>query len=163
MIQLTKMIKIPYGESDFKTVMSGGFFYQDRTHFIETLERWPSKYIVFLRPRRFGKSLLVSLLQHYYGLEHKAAFQSLFESLHIGKHPTPLANTYMVLRFEFSRIDTATYESTYNGFLANVISGARGFLGAYKSFFSLEQQRTIGKGGIMSSKNCILSTLPPFV
>jgi len=137
------MIKIPYGESDFKTLIAGKYFYQDRTQFIEKLEQWNSKYPVFLRPRRFGKSLFISTLHHYYGLEHKDAFQSLFGQLYIGEKPTPLANQHLVLRFEFSRIDTATHESTYQGFLTNVISGARTFLGAYKAFFSAEDKQTI--------------------
>jgi hypothetical protein len=137
------MIKIPYGESDFKGMMEGGYFYQDRTEFIEELEKWNSKFPVFLRPRRFGKSLFISTLHHYYGLEHKDDFQKLFGTLYIGQHPTASANNYMVLRFEFSRIDTATHESTYQGFLTNVISGARTFLGAYREFFTLEQQAII--------------------
>ena len=140
------MIKIPYGESDFKKLILEHYFYQDRTHFIEELEKWNSNYPVFLRPRRFGKSLFISTLHHYYGLEHKDDFQSLFGHLYIGQHPTETANTYLVLRFEFSRIDTATHESTYHGFLTNVISGARTFLGAYGEFFTSAQQTIIENG-----------------
>ncbi len=137
------MIKIQYAESDFRGVMEEGYFYQDRTEFIEKLEKWKSKFPVFLRPRRFGKSLFIMTLHHYYGLEHKEIFQRLFGSLYIGQHPTDKANSYMVLSFEFSRIDTATHESTYKGFLVNVIDGVRGFLGAYNSFFSEEDTRII--------------------
>ena len=140
------MIKIPYGESDFHKLRTEKYFYQDRTDFIEKLEKWYSNYPVFLRPRRFGKSLFISTLHYYYGLEHKEAFQNLFGALYIGQHPTEYANSYLVLRFEFSRIDTATHESTYQGFLANVLSGARTFLGAYSSFFTLEQQAIIENG-----------------
>ena len=137
------MIKIPYGESDFHKLMTENFFYQDRTEFIEKLEKWNSNFPVFLRPRRFGKSLFISTLHHYYGLEHKDEFQKLFGHLYIGQHPTASANNYMVLRFEFSRIDTATHESTYQGFLTNVTEGARTFLGAYHAFFNDEDKRTI--------------------
>jgi Predicted AAA-ATPase/PD-(D/E)XK nuclease superfamily len=137
------MIKIPYGQSDFRGMIEDDYFYQDRTEFIEKLEKWSSKYPVFLRPRRFGKSLFISTLHHYYGLEHKNDFQKLFGKLYIGQHPTDSANNYMVLKFEFSRIDTATHESTYEGFLKNVISGARTFLGAYNEFFTSEQQAII--------------------
>lgn len=137
------MIKIPYGESDFKGVMEGGYFYQDRSEFIEKLERWSSKYPVFLRPRRFGKSLFVSMLQHYYGLEFKGEFQQLFGGLYIGQNPTPLANSYMVLRLEFSRIDTATRESTYKGFFENVCYGADMFLAAYAQYFSAEDSKIV--------------------
>jgi hypothetical protein len=137
------MIKIPYGQSDFRGMIEADYFYQDRTEFIEKLEKWNSNFPVFLRPRRFGKSLFISTLHHYYGLEHKDDFQKLFGNLYIGQHPTDSANNYLVLRFEFSRIDTATHESTYQGFLTNVLLGARTFLGAYQSFFSDEDKRTI--------------------
>ncbi|MDX2071806.1 MAG: AAA family ATPase [Haliscomenobacter sp.] len=137
------MINIPYGLSDFKSLRLENYFYQDRTLFIEQLEKWNSKYPVFLRPRRFGKSLFISTLHHYYGLEHKDLFLNLFGDLHIGQQPTALANTYLVLRFEFSRIDTTTHESTYQGFLKNVIEGTRTFLGAYHEFFNAEDTRTI--------------------
>jgi Predicted AAA-ATPase/PD-(D/E)XK nuclease superfamily len=137
------MIKIPYGESDFKGMMDRDFFYQDRTHFIEKLEKWNSNFPVFLRPRRFGKSLFISMLHHYYGLEHKKDFDNLFSKLYIGKNPTALANNYMVLRFEFSRIDTATHESTYKGFFVNTFSSVNIFLGAYSAFFTSEEQKFI--------------------
>ncbi|MDZ7879490.1 MAG: AAA family ATPase [Saprospiraceae bacterium] len=137
------MLKIPYGESDFRGMIERDYFYQDRTHYIEHLENWYSKFPVFLRPRRFGKSLFISTLHHYYGLEHKDNFQNIFAKLYIGQHPTPLANSYMVLSFEFSRIDTATHESTYRGFLHNVREGAHLFLGAYRHLFTPEQHTEI--------------------
>ena len=137
------MIKIPYGESDFHKMRVNQYFYQDRTMFIETLEKWHSNYPIFLRPRRFGKSLFISTLAYYYGLEHKDKFETLFGKLYIGQHPTETANTYMVLRFEFSRINTSTYESTYQGFLTNTIDGVRTFLGTYNSLFGDEEKRTI--------------------
>jgi hypothetical protein len=137
------MIKIHYGESDFKTILEGAYFYQDRTSFIEKLEQWNSKYHVFLRPRRFGKSLFISTLHHYYGLEHRNEFQQLFGNLYIGKNPTKEANQYLVLSFEFSRIDTVTHESTCQGFLTNTLLGARSFLSGYRDFFTEKDQEII--------------------
>ncbi|MDX2072450.1 MAG: AAA family ATPase [Haliscomenobacter sp.] len=137
------MLKIPYGESDFTKLRVEDYFYQDRTHFIEKLEQWNSNYPVFLRPRRFGKSLFISMLHHYYGLEFQADFQTLFGGLYIGEHPSPHANSYFVLSFEFSRIDTSSQESTYTGFLRNVVSGARRFFGAYSSYYTEEQKKSI--------------------
>jgi hypothetical protein len=128
------MIKIPYGLSDFETLRRGDFFYQDRTQFIETLEKWNSRFPIFLRPRRFGKSLFVSTLHYYYGVEYRDKFHNLFDGLYIGQHPTALANSYFVLRFEFSGIDTATYESTYKGFRTNVLIGVLDFMRTYKIF-----------------------------
>ena len=137
------MIKILYGESDLQKLRIGDYFYQDRTSFIETLEKWSSNYPVFLRPRRFGKSLFISVLHHYYGLEYKKDFKKIFGNLYIGQQPTELANSYMVLSLEFSGIDTSTHERTYKGFLLNVITSVRPFLGVYRQFFSDEDKRTI--------------------
>jgi hypothetical protein len=137
------MIKVPYGISDFKGLIEEKYFYQDRTFFIEQLEKWPSKFQVFFRPRRFGKSLFVSTLHHYYGLEYKHDFKPLFGNLYIGQSPTPHVNSYLVLRFEFSRIDTSSHESTYQGFLTNVSTGINDFLGAYSDFFSKEDKQAI--------------------
>jgi hypothetical protein len=78
------VIKIPYGESDFEKWRVENYFYQDRTRFIEHLEKWHSKYPVFLRPRRFGKSLFISTLHHYYGVAYADQFQTLFGHLYIG-------------------------------------------------------------------------------
>ncbi len=139
------MIKIPYGISDFETLRVEEFFYQDRTNLIPELEKWSSKYPVFLRPRRFGKSLWISVLHHYYGVEHRDKFQKLFGDLYIGQHPTASANSYMVLSFEFSRIDTATHESTYRGFLKNTIDGLSLFMSTYKMYFTDEQRQNIEK------------------
>jgi Predicted AAA-ATPase/PD-(D/E)XK nuclease superfamily len=149
-------MKIPYGISDFKSLIEADYFYQDRTQFIEKLETWDSNFPVFLRPRRFGKSLFISMLQYYYGVEHKNDFNTLFGKYYIGKKPTIHANSYMILRFEFSRIDTATHESTYQGFLSNTIDGVRNFLGEYGSFFLDEDKHNILSKG---SPEAVVKTL----
>ena len=98
-------MKVPYGESNFKTVVTQGFTYIDKTAYIERLER-ASKYQILLRPRRFGKSLFLSMLWHYYDVAYQADFADLFGTLYIGKNPTLLHNTYQVLFLDFSGIDT---------------------------------------------------------
>jgi hypothetical protein len=128
------MLKIPYGESDFTKVIRNGYFYQDRTSFIRELETAPA-FQFYLRPRRFGKSLFVSALEHYYALEYKADFKDLFGRLDIGKNPTPLANQYMVLSFEFTGIQTNTPANTMEGFLGSVRDSVDVFLTQYKDIF----------------------------
>ena len=137
------MIRIAYGESSFRKVIEGGFFYQDRTQYIQKLENADTQYIFYLRPRRFGKSLFVSMLRHYYDIKHKPDFDKLFGQLAIGKKPTPLANQYLVLSFEFSRIPTNTEENTFKGFLRNTRSGVGAFLTRYSQFFPKEIHSTI--------------------
>jgi hypothetical protein len=136
------MLKLPYGESNFTTVIEGGYFYQDRTAYIRELEASP-KFIYYLRPRRFGKSLFVSMLEHYYGLEHQAEFNQLFGALDIGKNPTPLANKYMILRFEFSGIQTNTPENTLSDFLGTVRDSVSIFLTQYQHIFPPEIHQSI--------------------
>ena len=96
-------MQFPYGISDFKEIISKGYFYCDRTDKIPMLEA--SKSILFLRPRRFGKSLLLSMLANYYDVAKADSFQKLFGNLLIGNNPTELHNKYFILKWDFSRID----------------------------------------------------------
>jgi Predicted AAA-ATPase/PD-(D/E)XK nuclease superfamily len=137
------MIKIAYGESNFKSLIEDGCFYQDRTHYIPVLESWGQKRFIYLRPRRFGKSLLLSVLQYYYGLQYKGLFDTLFGKTYIGTNPTPKAHSYMMLRFDFSGINTDTEQETYDGFLSNVKKGVAAFLTHYDAFFTKEQVKVI--------------------
>ena len=120
-------MKLPYGISNFARLIEDGYHYVDKTGYIEQLENEPAPYLFFLRPRRFGKSLFISMLSYYYGLEHQERFDSLFGKFYIGTNPTPRANTYAVLKFEFSRIDTSTPEHTQKSFLQNVLAGVSEF------------------------------------
>lgn len=96
-------MRFPYGISDFKKIITQDFFYCDRTGNIPLLER--GEYLLFIRPRRFGKSLLLSTLFNYYDLASADQFETLFGHLEIGKNPTPLHNQYYVLQWDFSCID----------------------------------------------------------
>ena len=93
----------PYGISDFATLIREGYFYQDRSDRIALLER-TGRQLVFIRPRRFGKSLLLSMLDHYYDIHRADQFAELFGHLAIGQNPTPLHNQYLILRWDFSLI-----------------------------------------------------------
>ncbi len=98
-------MKIPYGVSNFKAVITGGYCYIDKTDYIARLEA-SGKHQILLRPRRFGKSLFLSMLEHYYDVAYQAEFDTLFGKLHIGQHPTPLRNHYQVLFMDFSGFAT---------------------------------------------------------
>lgn len=99
------MITIPYAVADFVDLRERGFYYVDKTMFIPRLENYNAP--VFLRPRRFGKSLLVSTLACYYDRTMAARFDELFGGTWIGSHPTPECNKYMVLRYDFSKMVVA--------------------------------------------------------
>src|SRR5262245_29503378 len=98
-------MKIPYGTCNFEQIRTEGFFYADKTRFIPALEDY-YRHVVFLRPRRFGKSTFVSMLEHYYDLAKKDQFEKLFRGLAIHEHPTAEQGRYLVLSFDFSGIAT---------------------------------------------------------
>ena len=128
------MKKIIYGESNFKKVkIDNNYIYIDKTPYIEKLENLNESFLIFLRPRRFGKSLFLSTLQYYYDENSAHEFDDIFQETYIKKSPTPLKNSFRILFFEFSginvdegidkiyerftfktRISIATYFQNYN-------------------------------------------------
>lgn len=134
------MLKIPYGTSNFEEMVLGRHYYVDKTEYIEKLEALTERYIIYIRPRRFGKSLFVSMLHHYYGIEHQDNFEAYFGQYYIGQHPTSEANNYLVLKFDFSRIGTKSPEKTYKDFTRNVRSGVSRFLVSYRNILQLEDE-----------------------
>jgi hypothetical protein len=150
------MLKIPYGKSDYRTMIENGYFYQDRTSYFHVLEDWGPTYLLYLRPRRFGKSLWISTLQYYYGLQFKDDFEALFGNTFVGKNPTPKANEYLVLRFDFSGINTDTTQGVFEGFLRHVLNGVEFFLETYKEYFSKEETQVILS---QNAPNNVLSSL----
>ncbi len=97
------MIQFPYGIADFRRIRREGMVYVDRTAYIRDLEDLGS-ILAFLRPRRFGKSLWLQTLATYYDLRYGDDFDEIFGGLAIGHAPTPLANRYFVLQWNFSLI-----------------------------------------------------------
>src|SRR5205085_6325842 len=118
-----RLMKIPYGISDFGTIRGEGFFYADKTPYLPVLEAG-YRHIVFLRPRRFGKSTLVSMLEHYYDLGKRDRFDALFGGLWVHAHPTEERNAYLVLILDFSCVATDRgQEALLRTFLAAVRDG----------------------------------------
>jgi hypothetical protein len=96
-------MKFPYGLSNFYEIITEDYFYVDRTGHIPLVETI-GKHLLFLRPRRFGKSLWLSTLENYYDVAKAAEFERLFGHLAIGQNPTPLHNHYLIMRWDFSLI-----------------------------------------------------------
>ena len=84
--------QLPLGIADFERMRRQGYYYVDKTMYIPKLE-FASSYLFFVRPRRFGKSLLLSMLRAYYDINMADRFQEYFGDLWIGRHPTPLRNS----------------------------------------------------------------------
>ncbi len=105
--------KIPYGKSEFKDVKLGNYYYIDKTKYIPILETLPD-YLFFIRPRRFGKSLFISMLHYYYDENYKHEFDKIFKDTWILKNKTQGANSYKILRFNFSDVDSNNYVESFN-------------------------------------------------
>jgi len=106
------MKKIPYGLSDFIRIKEENQYFVDKTSFIPKLED-TGNYLMFLRPRRFGKSLFLAILDAYYGLEYKEKFDTLFGDTFIGKNKTLEANSYYSLKFDFSSVSLEDVEYSF--------------------------------------------------
>jgi len=129
-------MKIPYGRSDFEAIRRRGLFYVDKTPFLPLLEcdEEGYAYLLFLRPRRFGKSTLLSMMEHYYDAGRADQFDELFEGLWIAEHPTPERSRYLVLSLDFSQVSaSADPETLRHSFLSAVRSRARDFLITYRA------------------------------
>ena len=100
---MNEIKQVPYGISDFVSVRERNLYYVDKTMYLPILEEQPSN-LFFIRPRRFGKSLFISMMQAYYDKAKAGRFDELFGNLWIGTHPTPLKSRYQVLYLDFSRI-----------------------------------------------------------
>ena len=123
-------MKIPYGLSNFKDLITEGYLYIDKTDYIETLEE-QGKFNILLRPRRFGKSLFLSSLRYYYDIGCKDDFAAIFRGLYIGKQPTPAKNSYQMLMMDFSGIVVDNAKSIRRGFTLEVKTKLADFLRRY--------------------------------
>ena len=125
------MKKLPYGISNYEELIEDNYYYVDKTPYIEKLENLAEKRIMFLRPRKFGKTLFTSMIENYYDLKKADKFEELYKDTYIGKHPTKLKNRYHILRFNFSGIDTENVETTIKGFKSKVSASIKVFVEKY--------------------------------
>ena len=125
------MKKLPYGISNYQELIEDNYYYVDKTKYIEKLENLAEKRIMFLRPRKFGKTLFTSVLENYYDVKKADKFDELYKDTYIGKNPTNLKNSYHILRFNFSGIDTTNTETTIKGFKREVASSIKVFVEKY--------------------------------
>lgn len=95
--------RIPYGMQNFEDIRERDCYYVDKTSFIEDIEE-SNMYFFYIRPRRFGKSLTLSMLENYYDINKAAQFQEIFGGLYIGENPTPEHNTYLVIHLNFAEV-----------------------------------------------------------
>ena len=134
---------VPYGVADFATVIEQNLYYVDKTMFIPELEKQPRN-LFFIHPRRFGKSIFLSMLYSYYDCTQSHKFQSLFGNLWIGQHPTPLQGKYQVLFLDFSQItgNIDKLETKFNSYLSINLDA---FVRQYSEYYQAEMEEILAQ------------------
>ena len=147
----------PYGVSDFANLRKRDGYYVDRTMCIPALEELP--YQLFLRPRRFGKSLLVNILEYYYDVKGADRFDTLFAGTWIHEHPTALRSEYMILHFDFSVVEGKSLSQLQQDFEAKCKVALDAFVERYKECLpsllpaEVKSQPTYGLGMEVLKRN----------
>ncbi len=123
-----------YGSANYEELVRENRYFVDKTIYIEKLEQ--IKNPVFLRPRKFGKSLWCRILECYYNINQKDDFERLFGQTYIGQHPTPYRNSYFVLPFNFSTIDpSGTIQDIEHGFNVHCYGRMDTLIGQNEAWF----------------------------
>ena len=129
------MKRIPYGISNFEVLREEEYLYIDKTSYIELLDRY-APYQFFIRPRRFGKSLFLSMLDNYYDINKEDKFDNLFGDLYIGKNPTKNKNKFLVWKISFAGIDASGGEEELrNSFNEKIALSLDRFISHYSKLF----------------------------
>ena len=146
--------RLPYGINDFEAVIEQNQYYVDKTMYLPLLENQPSS-IIFIRPRRFGKSIFLSMLHAYYDCSKKKKFQTLFGDLWVGKHPTPLQGRYQVLHLDFSYVGGSIdkLEENFDMYLRVKLDG---FMRIYQEFYLTDFKEKFFKTDSATEKLALL-------
>ena len=143
MIEEHELKDIPYGVADFKDFSESNLYYVDKTRFIRNIEK-KGKFLFFIRPRRFGKSLFLSMLEYYYDIHRKDQFDLLFNGADIHQNPTKEKNNYLVLKFNFSAVE-AKKDSIERAFFCNVRDSSCVFVDKYSGLLGIDSNEVKNK------------------
>ena len=135
-------IKIPYGISDYKRIREENYIYIDKTQYIKKLENYPMT--IYVRPRRFGKSLFTSMISYYYDLKETENFEKLYKGLYIYDNPTEKKNAYYILKFNFSGMnisDNKTAQEIEQSFNDKVYISCREFIERYNLDIQINENK----------------------
>ena len=148
------MKRLPYGINDFEAVIEQNQYYVDKTMYLPLLENQPSN-IFFIRPRRFGKSIFLSMLHAYYDCSKKEKFQTLFGDLWVGKHPTPLQGKFQILHLDFSYVGGSIdkLEENFDMYLRVKLDG---FMRIYQEFYLTDFKEKFFKTDSATEKLALL-------
>ena len=130
-----ELLSTPYGEVAYESFRELGFAFADKSAFIRELERKNTpRYPVLLRPRRFGKSTFVQMLKCFYDISYKDRYEEIFYGKDIYKKNLPSHNTYHVINFDFSMVNTQSNTAMLNSFFSAVANGIDDFMIRYPDF-----------------------------
>jgi len=149
---MTKRKRIPYALTNFERIRTENYLYVDKTSFIALIEDEDAQYHFLIRPRKFGKTLFLSVLEHYYDVRFKDRFAEFFGDLYIGQNPTPKANSYFVMNFDFSGLDTSNVERFEVSFTETIRNNMEMFFSLHRKVFKnsgdlikqLSERNTVG-------------------
>ena len=146
--------EVPYGISDFCRVRRDDMYYVDKTMYLPKLEKEASN-LFFIRPRRFGKSIFLSMLHAYYDIRQKDNFDMLFGNLWIGQHPTPLRNRFQVLHLDFSQVGGTIdrLEEKFDSYLRVQLDA---FMEAYRGYYDDETATLVKDAKAATEKLAII-------
>ena len=135
-MEKAKVKGIPYGVARFEDIRRDNLYYVDNTMYLPLLEE-TSNYLFLIRPRRFGKSVFVSMMQAYYDMAKADRFDDLFDGLWIQQHPTPLKNAFQVIYFDFSLVSArqGKLEGSFNDYCGIVMDG---FIKRYREYYGAD-------------------------
>ena len=147
---MTIKYKNPYGDYSFETFNKENAVFVDKTGFIEVIDNLDTKYPVLLRPRRFGKSTFVQMLDYFYDIAKKDQYDEVFRGTKIHEKNLPSHNTYHVISFEFSEIIGKTADELIKKFSSNILGSIRDFRTRYKDFeFDIESRKNDSPSSII--------------
>jgi Predicted AAA-ATPase/PD-(D/E)XK nuclease superfamily len=134
------MKQIPYGVSDYEAIRLDNSYYVDKTRFLREIEE-AGKYLFFIRPRRFGKSLFLSVMETYYDIAKEDKFELFYKGTDIFKESTEEKNSYLILKFNFSAVnpDINNVESSFNFYVEGV---GEVFISKYHEFLGVDKLET---------------------
>jgi len=157
MSEIHDLKKIPYGVSDFNDFRVKNLYYVDKTRFIRDIEEKGS-YLFLIRPRRFGKSLLLAILEAYYDVAFKDRFDFLFSGTDIQQNPTKEKNRYMVLKLNFSAV-SPDISGVEESFLNYIKDSASDFVTKYGKMLEIDIKEAKREFGLRKSASELMVTL----
>jgi len=149
--------EIPYGVGSFEEIKEKNYYFVDKSGYLREIEKNKS-YLFFIRPRRFGKTLFLSMMETYYDVNKKDQFEFYFKNTAIFENPTKERNSYLVLKFDFSGIDSSVNQ-VEKSFLTHVKYRARIFISNYKELLKIDENKTFSEIENLGNPSDVLSLL----